>query len=312
MHRIPAPWLMVGASFGFALMAVFVKLASTHYNAGEIVFYRSLVGLVLMVGVLRWQGHRLATPVPGMHVWRSLSGTAALCLWFYAIGNLPLGTAMTLNYMSSVWIAFFLIGGAVLAMPLRTAPGRPGGAATGPDGRLVMTVIAGFAGVALVLRPTIAEEQLWHGLCGLLSGMLSALAYLQVTALVRVGEPESRVVLYFSLGGIVAGAAVALGFGGPSAHTTDGALLLLGVGTLATVSQWMMTRAYGTGATLGIASLQYLGIVFSAVFGLLWFDDALPPMALGGMALIIGAGIVATRLRQRALPRTDPAATAEG
>ena len=39
----------------------------------------------------------------------------ALCLWFYAIGNLPLATAMTLNYMSSVWMALFLIGGAVHA-----------------------------------------------------------------------------------------------------------------------------------------------------------------------------------------------------
>jgi drug/metabolite transporter (DMT)-like permease len=312
MHRIPAPWLMVGAAFGFALMAVFVKLASAHYNAGEIVFYRSLVGLVLMAGVLRWQGHALATPVPGMHFWRCLSGTAALCLWFYAIGNLPLGTAMTLNFMSSVWIALFLIGGAVLAMPLRGAAGTARPAPAGPDGRLVLTVIAGFAGVALVLRPTIAEDQLWHGLCGLLSGMLSALAYLQVTALGRVGEPESRVVLYFSIGGMVAGAAVALLLGGPGGHSPTGALLLLGVGALATVSQWMMTRAYGTGTTLGIASLQYLGIVFSSVFGLLWFDDALPPMALAGMALIIGAGIVATRLRQRTQPRTDPAAPAEG
>jgi drug/metabolite transporter (DMT)-like permease len=112
---------------------------------------------------------------------------SALCLWFYSIGGLPLATAMTLNYMSSVWIALFLIGGAVLMGPARN----------GPDGRLVLAVLAGFAGVALILRPTIEQDQLWHGLMGLLSGVLAATAYLQVTALGRVGEPGERVVFYF-------------------------------------------------------------------------------------------------------------------
>ena len=51
-----ASWLMVTASFLFALMGVCVKLASEQYSAGEIVLYRSLVGLVLMTGVLRWRG----------------------------------------------------------------------------------------------------------------------------------------------------------------------------------------------------------------------------------------------------------------
>ena len=63
---------------------------------------------------------------------------------------------MTLNYMSSVWMALFLVGGAVMLGGQRV------------DGRLIATILAGFAGVALILRPTI-EHQLWHGLVGLLS-----------------------------------------------------------------------------------------------------------------------------------------------
>ena len=58
-------------------------------------------------------------------------------------------------------------------------------------------------GVALVLRPTLDQQQLWHGLAGLLSGMLSAMAYLQVTTLGRAGEPATRIVFYFSMGGAV-------------------------------------------------------------------------------------------------------------
>ena len=94
---------MVAASLLFALMGACVKLASAQYGAGEIVLYRSLVGLVLMTVVLRWRGISWRTRVPAMHFLRSLSGATALCMWFYAIGGLPLATAMTLNYMSSAW-----------------------------------------------------------------------------------------------------------------------------------------------------------------------------------------------------------------
>lgn len=298
-----APWLMLGASLLFAAMAVGVKFASNHYGAGEIVLYRSLIGLALMGGVLRWRGIALATPVPAMHFWRSLSGTSALCLWFFAIGKLPLATAMTLNYMSSIWIALFLMGGAVLLGPARQ----------GIDGRLVGSVLTGFVGVALVLRPTINADQVWHGLSGLLSGLLSAMAYLQVTALGRVGEPGERVVFYFSLAGVLAGTLVALFTAGLHAHSAVGLSWLLAIGVLATTAQWMMTRAYSLGATLGIAALQYMGIAFSFVLGVLIFDDPVTLLALMGMSLIVGAGVTATlrqghvqRAAQRPSPTNDP------
>jgi len=156
---------------------VCVKLASAHYGSGEIVMYRGLVGALMMGAMSNWQGTSLRTSVPSKHFWRSLTGVIALCLWFYAIGNLPLATAMTLNYSSSVWMALFLLAGASV---LGTKP---------VDGRLVLAVLLGFTGVALLLRPTIEQRQLWHGLIGLLSGMVSALAYLQITSLGRAGEP---------------------------------------------------------------------------------------------------------------------------
>ena len=297
-----ATWLMVGASFLFALMGVCVKLASAQYGAGEIVLYRSLVGLVLMTGVLRARGISWRTPVPAMHFWRSLSGATALCMWFYAIGGLPLATAMTLNYMSSVWIALFLIGGAVLLAPERGGSGLI-------DLRLVAAVMAGFAGVALVLQPTLEQEQLWHGVIGLGSGLIAATAYLQVTALGRIGEPGERVVLYFSITGVVFGGVIALLSGGLHGHTLQGAALLLATGLLATAAQWMITRAYGTGATLGIAALQYLGIVYSFGLGMLIFDEHLNWTAAAGITLIIAAGVAATLLSAR--PRADRVAPTE-
>ena len=143
----PRPLLMVLASLLFATMGVCVKLASAHYGAGEIVFYR---GAGRRAGDRRadhaGSGGTLRTACRRCTSGAALTGVTALCLWFYAIGNLPLATAMTLNYMSSVWMALFLIGGAVLLGAARV------------DARLVATVLVGFAGVALILRPTIEQR----------------------------------------------------------------------------------------------------------------------------------------------------------
>ena len=284
---LSSSWLVVCATFLFATMGVCVKLASAEYPPGELVFYRSLTGAVLMLIVARWQGGTVVTRVPGMHFWRSFSGVISLCLWFYAIGNLPLATAMTLNYMSSVWMALFLIGGAIVIGTARV------------DGRLIATVLVGFAGVGLILRPTIDENQLWHGLMGLLSGVIAATAYLQVTALGRIGEPEYRIVFWFSVGGVAVGGLSLLWTGMHIGHPWRRAARLLAIGVLASVAQLMLTRAYATGRTLVNASLQYLGIAWSFAYGVLLFDDKVTAIAIAGMLLIAGAGLSATLLRSR-------------
>ena len=130
------------------------------------------------------------------------------------------------------------------------------------------------------------------------------MAYLQVTSLGRVGEPEYRIVFYFSMGGVIAGALTTVAtHGGWHGHTWQGALLLLAVGVLATTAQLLMTRAYGTGKPLVNASLQYLGIVFSALYGVVLFGDLLGLASWIGIALIVVAGLGATLLRARNTPK---------
>ena len=282
-----APWLIAMASLLFAAMGVCVKFASEHYGSGEIVMYRGLVGVLMIWAMSRWRGESLRTALPAQHFLRSLTGVAALCLWFHAIGQLPLATAMTLNYTSSLWLALFLLGGAAVL----------GRRAT--DTRLVLTVLAGFVGVLLVLRPTLGQDQLWHGFMGLLSGLVSAAGYLQVTALARAGESDSRIVFYFSIGGVLGGAMLSM-LTGWHAHSGLGIGWLLAVGVLATAAQLMLTGAYARGTALVNASLQYLGIGFSFLFGVLLFDDRITWVAVVGMALIVGAGIASTMLRKTA------------
>ncbi|MDR7306511.1 DMT family transporter [Rhodoferax saidenbachensis] len=285
---------MVLASFWFALMAVGIKFASHSFGTFELVFYRGIVSIIFMGIVVRARGATLRTPVPMMHLWRSFIGVASLSSWFYAIAHLPLATAMTLNYMSGVWVAAFVVGGALLYGKNQ------------PQGALLGTVFMGFAGVVMTLRPTIDQNQLFGGVVGLLSGLGSALAYMQVTALGKVGEPEERTVFYFSVGSAVVG-----GVGTLFTHITpwsevawQDAAWVIPIGILASLGQWCMTRAYRKGATLVVASMQYSGIVFAVVFSLVLFGDHIAPMGWAGIAVIVTSGVLATILRSRALPDT--------
>jgi S-adenosylmethionine uptake transporter len=221
-------------------------------------------------------------------------GVLAMGSWFFAIAHLPLATAMTLNYMSSVWVAAFIVGGALLyGQPQRQGP-------------LMATVLLGFAGVVMTLRPTIDHEQLFAGVIGLLSGMGSALAYMQVTALGKVGEPDERTVFYFSVGSALIGLlGIAFTKTTPWAHVRwQDAAWVIPIGVLASLGQWCMTRAYRKGATLVVASMQYSGIIFAVVYSLVLFGDEIDPLGLLGIGIIVASGVLATVLRARVLPNT--------
>ena len=282
---------MVLASFWFALMAVGIKYASNSFGTFELVFYRGLVSIVFMGIVVRASGSSLRTPVPMMHVWRSTIGVVSLGSWFYAIAHLPLATAMTLNYMSGVWVAAFVVGGALLYGKEQ------------PQGALLGTVLMGFVGVVMTLRPTIDQNQLFAGLIGLLSGLGAALAYMQVTALGKAGEPEERTVFYFSVGSALVGAAgmIFTGVTPWSEVAWQDAAWVVPIGILASMGQWCMTRAYRKGATLVVASMQYSGIVFSAFFGLFLFGDQIPFIDWAGIFVIVLSAIAATALRARSV-----------
>ena len=288
-----AAW-MVLASFFFATMAVGIKFASADFGTMELVFYRGVVSVIFMALVVRARGATLRTPVPMMHLWRSIIGVLSLGSWFYAIGRLPLATAMTLNYMSGVWVAAFIVGGALLYGNAQR------------QGPLLGTVLLGFVGVVMTLRPTLDHDQLFAGVIGLLSGMGAAMAYLQVTALGKAGEPEERTVFYFSVGSAIVGI-VGAAFTGLTPWSMvhwQAAAWVIPIGVLASLGQWCLTRAYRDGATLVVASMQYAGIVFAAIYSLLLFDDHLPPLGWAGIAVIVSSGILATVLRARVLPDT--------
>lgn len=285
-----ASWMILASLF-FSTMGVCTKFASAHFNTSELVFFRGLIGVMVMFGICRKQGVSLRTPIPLMHVWRSVVGVTSLAAWFYAIGHLPLATAMTLNYMSGIWVAVFVVGGTLIMGQIQNASRQ---------GPMVLTVLAGFGGVILLLRPTIEQNQLFAGIVGLLSGLIAALAYIQVAALGRLNEPEARTVFYFSVGTTLVGLLLML-ITGTNPWVWPDVLWLLPIGILAALGQLCMTNAYSRGSTLVVANLQYSGIVFGALFGLFLFGDKIELWGWLGMSLIMASGIASSVLRHRAL-----------
>jgi S-adenosylmethionine uptake transporter len=157
--------------------------------------------------------------------------------------------------------------------------------------------LASFAGVVLMLRPTVDTSQWFAAVVGLVSGLVSALAYLQVRVLTQAGEPITRTVLFFSIATVFAGAA-GMGVQGISPWNAQAALWLLPLGVLASAGQMCMTRGYSHGPTLVAANLHYAGFVFGALFSVAFFDDPLSLWTWVGMAVILLSGIWATWLQE--------------
>jgi drug/metabolite transporter (DMT)-like permease len=280
--EMKSTWMLV-AGFLFALMGLLVKLASVRFSAPELVFYRSLVGLlsiyVVIVFMTRQWLAPLATRHSLSHAARGLTGFFALVMYFYGISHLPLPTAITLNYTSPLFLAV------ITAWWLKERHGHG----------LAAAVVIGFAGVLMLLQPGWGGPGLFASLIGLLSGLFAALAYLNVRKLGREGEPEWRVVFYFTLVSTLGGAAWMASAGFVVPKPTD-LPLLLAMGATGTLGQLAMTRAYRVGNTLAVGALAYSTVGFAALYGVLIFGDRPPAVAWAGMLLIVLAGLIGVRV----------------
>jgi S-adenosylmethionine uptake transporter len=303
---MPAIWMLF-ASFAFAAMGAGVKLASLYYSTSEIVMYRGIIGTLMLLPMIRHQAGTLKTPFPKEHLWRSIVGVVSLWMWFYAISRLPLATAVTLNYMAPIWLSAWMFFNGWWHGKGQT------------EWPLVLAIVMSFVGVTLVLRPAAEMNQWTGGLVAIGSSVIAAMAYMQVRRLGQMGEPEYRVVFYFSLTMALAGligTPFENGFATPlHPITRHGAGLLLMIGFPALLAQMAMTRAYRLGKVLVVANLQYTGIIFSSLWGMFLWGDVFDWHVWLGMGVILASGIAATfyntkrTARGAVVKETDPIAS---
>ena len=274
-------WMLV-AGLLFGCMGVFVKLGAPYFTHIELVFYRSFVGLLIVYLIMRQQRVSVATHFWRNHLWRGISGTVALALFFYCITVLPLATAVTLNYTSPLFLTVLMM------MVVKERFHAP----------LTIAIALGFVGMILLLHPTLERNQIIPGVLGLTSGFFAGIAMLNVRELGRSGEPAWRIVLYFSLiATLISG--VAMLFDTVHPITLQSLPILLGLGSSATLAQLALTRAYSTGKTLVASSLSYSAVVFATIFGILLWHETLSLSSWIGMALIISSGVASLKLAPR-------------
>ncbi|OAM52824.1 hypothetical protein A7981_05130 [Methylovorus sp. MM2] len=279
--KLGSLWMLVAAFF-FAIMGVLVKIGAQKFSAAELVFYRSLFGLVFIYALTRIRRLPLATPLLSKHMWRAVLGFISLLLFFYAISELPLATAVTLNYTSPLFMAsltpFFLN--------------------QRPKKILFAAIILGFIGVTLLLKPTLHIDQLIAGALGLCSGILAGIVYIHVAQLGRAGEPDWRTVFYFTLVCTIGGALWMLLHRFTPIDGLD-ALLLLSLGLVATIAQLALTRAYRTGHPLVVGSLAYTTVVLASLFGIVLWGETLSFDSWLAIGLIIISGIISVKAAAR-------------
>ena len=264
----------------FSLMGVGVREVSTSVNNESVVFFRNLVGVLFFLPLILLRG---VAPLKTMrlkaHLWRTGYGLAAMYCFFYALAHLPLADAMLFTYSAPLFTP--LIAWWWLKEPLSK--------------RILLTTGIGLLGVLLVAKPSSA---LLNGntLIGMATSVLAAFAFVSIREMSDT-EPAYRIVFYFSLFSALASATPLTWAWQPlSNHELS---LLLVIGLLATISQIVMSKAYGMAPPGLIGPFAYLAIVFAGVIAWWRWGETPDPTSLIGAALIFAASLLSIARRSR-------------
>ena len=276
MHAL---WMLL-ASLMFALMGAGVKfLGELDVPLTLTIIARGLPSVLLIFIWAVLTKHSLKPKSFKLHFLRNLFGVMALCLVFYCYSVLPLATATTLNFTSSLFVGVWVF---------------IKGVEEKRDWFRFFTCLLGFASVLLVLRPSLSEDHVFAVLLGLGSGVCAAVAMMQVRSLGRLGESTWVTVFYFSCVVSIVGFIGFAGFEGRDDQqvSVQAWVGLLAVGLSGFVGQLCITKAYGSGSPILSAVLLYMTIVFSVLMGILFWDDIPDLFVWLGIAGVIVAGVL--------------------
>ena len=282
-NHAPALWILA-ASLLFATMSALVKVAAAGVSLPEIVFFRSLPAGVVLFAMARFRRERIATRQWRLHALRCVVGVCTMFVGFYAVSKLPLATATTLEYTTPLFILACMI---VFARRHITP-------------QIAFAMIGGFAGVVVLMRPTLETGQTLAFAAALASAALAGVVYALIRRLSDAGEPTWRIVFWNSLTGTVI-AATLIPFSPRSDYSAQAIVALGAVGIVGLLAQLAMTRAFSTGPATLLASLQYSTVAFAALYGVIIWGDTLSFASVLGLSLIVLSGIVALRRADKAI-----------
>ena len=278
--------LLSVSAFLFASMGVLIRLASETVDNPTVVFFRNLVGLLVLLPFFLVKGvHHLKTERIWMHTWRSLVGLLAMYGFFYAIAHLKLSNAMVFTYSSPIFIP--LVAWLFLKEKM--------------TGLMWLAAAIGLCGVLLVAKPDQALFNLLSAI-GLASSFLAAMAFVTVRAMSN-SEPASRIVFYFCLIGTLISAIPMAWLWRP--YQPRELLLLASAGVLATISQLFLSTAYRYAPAGQIGPANYLAIIFAGFWAALIWQEYPDLTSLIGMAVILVALILCMPYWQKKPPQNQ-------
>lgn len=273
--RSAVAWMLF-ASFSFGSMNALVKWASPEADVWSMVFVRSMVIAVAIFFICRRSGITLIVEDRRSMLLRCITGLIAMILYFSALGLIPIGQAVTLQYTNPLFVALL----SSVFVSERVEP-------------IVWTLaIISFIGIVLIVSPDLQTIEV-NAVLALGSGFFAALAYLYVRRL-RASEHALSIVFWFAT------FSVAFTFI-PAMPTLPSALsdpvvtlALVGIGVGAGAGQVGLTFAFHKANAAWISAFSYLTVIVATIYGYTIFGETLNSRDLLGCALIICSGIALT------------------
>jgi drug/metabolite transporter (DMT)-like permease len=259
-------------SLTLVVMGMVVKVLGTRIPTVEILFFRSLIGFFFVIPVfMRDPLAPLRTGRQGMHFLRGAIGTVGNLLFFWTLTHMLLADAMALQFSRPL----FMIPLAVVML------GEIVGWRRG-----IVTLI-GFIGIVVYSRPFTAgfDPGVFVGAAGALTGALVIVCIKRLAST----EPTPVIMFYYAFWTAALSAIPTLWWW--VTPTWFELSLLVMVGFLGIFGQWMITHGFTLGDTTALAPLDYLRIVYSAVFGWLVFGELPGVWSYAGMTLIVGSSL---------------------
>jgi drug/metabolite transporter (DMT)-like permease len=261
-----AVW-MLGSVVFFSTTAVLIKLAGQTLNTFEIVFFRCLFGMLVVIPMMMKSGAAaLHIKKPGLHLVRVMCAVIGMSSGFYAMTHLELATAISLSFTRPLFMIL------LAAMFLREFVRWRRGLATA----------IGFLGVIIMVQPgTMNFEP------ALLSGLLAALAVGGALVTVKLIVPYDApvtIMVSFSIGTVVFAGIPALFVW--QTPTSEELLLLMALGSVASLGQYCLIRAFAIGEATLMSPIDYLQIILGTAAGFIIFNEQ------PGLATFLGATVI--------------------
>ncbi|MGD9796607.1 MAG: DMT family transporter [Acidimicrobiia bacterium] len=274
--------LMVGATAVLSFQDVLGKSLAGRYPVIEMLAVRAVVAsaIVLVVVHLRWGLGCLRTDHVLAHLLRSTCMLSAFLLFYRALADLPLADATAIFFGAPFFMA--VLGRVILKEEL--------------SARRLAVLGLGFLGVLVVVHPT-PDGVEPAALLVVAGSFLYPLAMVTTRSLARHDPPQAMIAWTMLIQAAVAGVGTAFVWEAPTSRAW---LEMIGLAGLGLVGNVGLILAFSRAPVAVLAPIEYIALVFAAVFGLAVWGDVPPPAFWIGAPLIVASSYLGTRLSRSA------------